>query len=95
MKHYFGVSLVKNGLLGGSIVADSEAITYHTGKITVPREYRHLAMQYSEISAVAKGWLLFLPTVTVTMRSGVQHKFAVFFGRKRLVDILTQMGVRG
>ena len=34
MKKYFFVSLVKNGILGGGIVADSEAITYHTGKLT-------------------------------------------------------------
>ena len=34
MKKYFVVSLVKNGLIGGGISADSEAITYRTGKVT-------------------------------------------------------------
>jgi hypothetical protein len=94
MKHYFIASLVKNGLLGGGITADSEAITYHTGKLTIPQEYRHLVMKYSEISAVTKGWLLFLPTVTVTMRNGNEYRFAVFFSRTRLINILTQMGVQ-
>ena len=37
MKHYFIASLVKNGLLGGGITVDSEAITYHTGKLTIPQ----------------------------------------------------------
>ena len=94
MKHYFIASLVKNGLLGGGITVDSEAITYHTGKLTIPQEYRHLVMKYSEISDVTKGWLLFLPTVTVTTRDGNKHRFAVFFGRNRLVDILAQKGAQ-
>ena len=64
MKKYFIVSLVKNGILGGGIVADSEAITYHTGKLTIPQEYRHLVMKYEDISEVAKGWFFILPTVT-------------------------------
>ena len=51
MKKYFVVSLVKNGILGGGIVADSEAITYHTGKVTVPKEYRHLEMKYKDIES--------------------------------------------
>ena len=88
MKKYFIVSLIKNGIIGGSIVADSEAITYHTGKITIPQEYRHLVMKYKDISEVSTGWLFILPTVTVKMRSGDEYKFAVFFSRKHLVDVL-------
>lgn len=34
---YFIVSLCKNGILGGGIVADLEKITYKTGKVTVPQ----------------------------------------------------------
>ena len=94
MKKYFIVSLVKNGILGGGIVADSEAITYHTGKLTSPQEYRHLVMKYEDISEVAKGWLFILPTVTVKMRNGNEYKFAVFFGRKRFVNTLEDMGVK-
>ena len=88
MKKYFMVSLVKNGLLGGSIVADSESITFHTGKVTVPQEYRHLVMKYEDISEVTKGLLFILPMVTVKMRNGNEYKFVVFFGRKRLVDAI-------
>ena len=94
MKKYFIVSLVKNGILGGSIVADAEAITYRTGKVTVPQEYRHLVMPYKEICQVTKGWLLFLPTVTVKMQSGKEYRFAVFFSRNRFVNTLKDMGVK-
>ena len=93
MKKYFVVSLVKNGILGGGIVADSEAITYHTSKLTVPQEYRHLVMKYEDICGVTKGWLFILPTVTVKMRNGNEYRFAVFFSRKRLIDTLISMGV--
>ena len=95
MKKYFIVSLVKNGILGGGIVADSETITYHTGKLTMPQEYRHLIMKYEDISEVTKGWLFVLPTVTVKMRSGNEYKFTVFFSRKRFINTLISMGVDG
>jgi hypothetical protein len=94
MKKYFIVSLVKNGILGGSIVADTEAITYHTGKVTIPAEYRHLVMRYEDIAEVTKGWLFILPTVTVNMRNGKEYTFAVFFSRTRLVNVLKDMGVQ-
>ena len=93
MKKHFIVSLVKNGILGGGIVADSEAVTYHTGKLTIPQEYRHLVMKYEDISEVEEGWLFILPTVTVKMRNGNENKFAVFFSRKRFISALKDMGV--
>lgn len=95
MKKYFVVSLVKNGILGGGIVADSEAITYHTGKLTIPQEYRHLVMKYEDICEATKGWLFVLPIVTVKMQNGTEYKFVVFFSRKRFVNTLRDMGVKG
>ena len=93
MKKYFVVSLMKNGILGGGIVADSQAITYRTGKVTVPKEYRNLVMPYEDISEATKGWSFILPTVLVKMRNGQEYKFAVFFGRDRFVKILKEMGI--
>ena len=93
MKKYFIVSLVKNGILGGGIVADSEAITYRTGKVTVPTAYRHLEMKYKDICSVTTGWLFIIPTVLIKMKNGEAFKFAVFFSRKRLVNTLRDMGV--
>ena len=95
MKKYFVVSLVKNGLIGGGISADSEAITYRTGKVTIPQEYRHLVMKYEDICEVSSEWLFVLPTVTVKMRNGQEYKFAVFFSRKRFINTLRDMGVNG
>ena len=95
MKKFFVVSLVKNGLIGGGISADSEAITYRTGKVTIPQEYRHLVMKYEDICEVSSEWLFVLPTVTVKMRNGNEYKFAIFFNRKRFVDTLIDMGVKG
>ena len=95
MKKHFVVSLVKNGLIGGGISADSEAITYRTGKVTIPQEYRHLIMKYEDICEVSSEWLFVLPTVTVKMRNGNEYKFAIFFNRKRFVDTLIEMGVKG
>ena len=88
MKKFYVVSLVKNGLIGGGISADSEAITYRSGKVTIPQEYRNIVMKYEDISEVTMDSLFILPTVTVKMRSGKVYQFAVFFGRKGLVDIL-------
>ena len=93
MKHYYIVSLVKNGLLGGGLTADEQAITYHTGKVTVPKEYRHLQMKYSEICKASMGWLVVLPTITVQMKSGETYTFAVFFAGKRLLNTLRTKGV--
>jgi len=93
MKKYFIVSLIKNGILGGGITADSEAVTYHTGKVTVPDEYRRLEMKYKDISEAEPGWFCILPTVLIKMKNGAEYKFAVFFGRQRLINTLNEMGV--
>ena len=95
MKKYFVVSLVKNGLIGGGISADSEAITYRTGKVTIPQEYRHLVMKYEDICEVSSEWLFVLPTITLKMRNGNEYKFVVFFSRKHFVKTLISMGVDG
>ena len=94
MKNYFIVSLIKNGILGGGMTADAEAITYHTGKVTVPAEFRRLVMKYSDIRQVETGRMLLMPTVTVKMQNGAEYKFAVFFGKKRLLELLKEQVVQ-
>ncbi len=39
-KQLFIVSFCYRGLLGGDIIADENAITYKTGKLTIPAEFR-------------------------------------------------------
>ena len=94
MKNYFIVSLIRNGILGGGMTADAETITYHTGKVTVPAEFRRLVMKYSDIRQVETGRMLMMPTVTVKMQNGEEYKFVVFFGQKRLVELLKEQGVQ-
>lgn len=93
MKKYYLVSLCKNGILGGSIVADEEAITYKTGKITIPKEYKNLKMRYKDIVSMTIGKILFLPTVSLKMSCGKEYRFVVF-ARKHLVDLLYGKGIR-
>ena len=93
MKKHFIVSLVKKGLLGGRIAADAEAITYHTGKTTVPQKYRHLEMKYKDIRKVTRGGNFILPTVSIEMKNGEEFKFVVFFNSGRFIDTLKEMGV--
>ena len=84
---YFIVSLCKNGILGGGIVADLEKITYKTGKVTVPQKYRNLEMNYKDIVSIKKGWLFIFPTVTLKMNDSEEYKFIVF-SRKRFIKLL-------
>ena len=93
MKRYFIASLCCNGLLGGGISADGEGITFHTGKMTVPKEYRHLEMKYRDISGVTAGWMLIFPTVTVRMHADREYKF-VLFDRKRFIGTLKENGIQ-
>ena len=93
MGKYFVGSLCKNGLIGGGITAEEDAITYHTGKVTVPKEIRRLVMKYEDIEGLTLDRLLILPTVTVRMRGGGEYQFVVF-GRNRFVSTLVEMGVK-
>ncbi len=93
MNKRFIVSLVKNGIVGGDIVVDSDAIIYRTNKVTIPKEYRCLVMKYKDICEVTKGWLVILPMVIVKMRSGEEYKFVIFFSRKRFLNTLISVGV--
>lgn len=92
MKKYFIVSLCQNGILGGGIVADSETITYHTGKVTIPDKLKKIEMKYKDIISMTIGWLFILPTVALKMNNGEEYKFVVF-ARKRFVNMLKEMGV--
>lgn len=92
MKKYFIASICRNGIIGGAIVADEEAITYKVskGKLTVPIELRNIKMRYRDIKDLEAGWLFVFPTVSVGMRNGDVHKF-VIFGRKRFIDFVNSM----
>ena len=58
-KNLFIVSFCYHGLLGGDIIADDNAITYKTGKLTIPANLRNLEMKYTDIAGSPKTALCF------------------------------------
>ena len=92
MKKYFIVSLCENGILGGGILANDEAVTYCTGKVTVPDKFRRLRMEYNNISSVSGGWIFIFPTVTINMKNGESYKFVVF-AKNKFINLLKEMGI--
>ena len=64
-KQLFMVSFCYRGLLGGEIIADENAVTYRTGKLTIPAEYRNLEMKYTDIAYVYRDKAAFLPAVSI------------------------------
>ena len=87
MKSYYLASLCKNGLLGGGLVADETALHYHTNKLTVPPETRHIIMPYEEMLRVVPGRLLCFATLSFSMKDGKTWKYVVF-GRRKLLERL-------
>ena len=92
-KQYFIASLCKNGILGGGITVDEEAIIYHTNKLTVSDRYRRLEMRFEEIESVSAGRLSAITTVLIKMKKGEVYKFLVFFGRNRFADTLSKYNI--
>ena len=89
----FVVSFCYRGLLGGDIIADENAITYKTGKLTIPAEFRNLEMKYADIAYVYRDKAGFLPAVTVHMKDGKNYKFVIFFARNRFFELMKSRGV--
>ena len=94
MRKRFIVSLIKNGIIGGSILAQTDAIIYTTNKLTIPKEYRYLKVRYDEILSATTSWFLIFPAVTLKLKNNSEHKFIIFFNRKRFINLLTQNGVK-
>ena len=78
MKRYFVASLCREGVLGGGILADDEAYTYRTNKLTVSPSLRKICLPYADIQSLERGWLLCFPTVTVHMKDETSWRFVVF-----------------
>lgn len=93
MKKIFIVSLLKNGLLGGSITIETEGVVFRTGKVTVPVEYRHLVMAFKDIQKVTEERFCLLPVAAVGMQDGREYRFVLFFGIKPFLEALREMGV--
>ena len=92
-KQLFIVSFCSRGLLGGEIIADENAVTYRTGKLTIPAEYRNLEMKYTDIAYVYRDKAAFLPAVSIHMKSDKNYKFVFFFVRKKFFELMKSRGV--
>lgn len=78
MKKSFICSIIcNNGILGGGLYIEDNAITYRTNKLTVDRKYRNLVLPMSEICEISWKWIVF-PIATVKMTSGEEYKFIIF-----------------
>ena len=73
----FACSLCHNGILGGGLYLDSQALTYRTNKLTVDDKYRKLVLPMKEIQEISWKWIIF-PVATVHMQNGESYQFIIF-----------------
>lgn len=77
MKKCFLCSLCHNGILGGALYLDDNAVTYRTNKLTVAQEYRNLVLPLAQIQSVTWEQVLF-PIATFQMADGRKFRFLIF-----------------
>ena len=82
MKKSFMCSLIcHNGIVGGGLYIENNAITYKTNKLTVDRKYRNLVLSLNEIRELTWKWIIF-PIATFHMMSGENYKIIIFNKRR-------------
>lgn len=77
MRKVFMCSLCHNGILGGGLYLDNQAVTYRTQKLTVSEKYKNLILPLSEIKGISWKWIVF-PVATFYMKNGECYKFIIF-----------------
>ena len=82
MKKSFICSLIcHNGIVGGGLYIEDNAITYKTNKLTVDRKYRILVLLLNEIRDLTWKCIVF-PVATFHMTSGEKYKVIIFNKRR-------------
>lgn len=76
-KHIFVCSLCRNGILGGVLYLDAEALTYRTNKLSIDPKYRNLVLPLSDIAEITWKRLLF-PVASIRMNNGEKHTLLIF-----------------
>ncbi len=89
MNKSFVCSLCHNGILGGALYLNENAVTYRTNKLTVDKEYRKLVLSLDEIENLTWKWIVF-PVATFRMKSGAEYKF-IIFNKRRFNKYYTQV----
>ena len=85
MKDYFTCSLIKNGLLGGSLIVEDKTITFKTNKLTVNKKYRLLELNRDDIFDLSWKQSVF-PTAVFKMKDGESYSFLIF-NKKRFMEV--------
>ncbi len=82
MKKSFICSLIcHNGIIGGGLYIEDNAITYKTKKLTVDRKYKKLILSLNEIRELTWKRIVF-PVATFHMTSGENYKLIIFNKRR-------------
>lgn len=90
MKKIFVASLVRNGIIGGSLIVDDESVTFRTNKLTVPEKFRNLRLGFTGI----KTYVASLTTTEISLKNGDSYRFIVF-GNSKFCSLLDSKGVIG
>ena len=77
MRKSFMCSLCRNGILGGALYLENEALTYKTTKLTVDQQYRNLILPFKEIREITWKRIIF-PVATFHMKNGEEYTFLIF-----------------
>ncbi len=90
MKKSFICSLIcHNGIIGGRLYIEDNAITYKTNKLTVDRKYRNLALSLNEIRELTWKRIVF-PIATFHMTSDEKYK-VIIFNKRRFKKYYTEV----
>lgn len=77
MRKVFVCSLCHNGILGGSLYLNNQAVTYVCKKLTVDKKYKKIVLPLNEIKEVSWAWIIF-PIATFSMSNGEKFKILIF-----------------
>lgn len=77
MRKAFLCSLCHNGILGGGLYLDHNAVTYRTQKLTVDQKYKNLVLPLGEINEITWKWVVF-PVATFHMKTGERYRMILF-----------------
>lgn len=89
MKEAFYGSLCYEGLRGGAIQVNDQAVIYKNQTLTLPDEYKNIEMPFQDIEKVEKGRAGLFPAVTIYLKNGKKYKLVVF-NRKKFLGCLGQ-----
>lgn len=77
MRKAFMCSLCHNGIIGGGLYLDPQAVTYVCQKLTVEQKYKKLVLPLREIDELTWKWIVF-PIATFHMKNGENYRMLIF-----------------